>query len=148
MNEGKEIGEHSPDAYWQNWTKQNLGNDIYITDIDNCIRSKDGQVIIVELKRYAATMPTSQRITYNLLSRILQDANGKTYPININGYNTTTTIDFRGFFLIQFERTSFEDGRVYVNGIEKTEKQVIDLLSFKPDNSEKQESSPKGLGIY
>lgn len=128
--EKRKVGKHSPDEYWQNWTKKKLGNNIYITDIDNCIRSKNGDIIIIELKRWASIMSTSQKITYNLLSKILQDASGKTYPININGFNTTTTINFIGFFLIQFERTSFEDGKVYLNGKESSEKEIIQLLSF------------------
>ena len=130
MNE-KKISEHSPDKYWHNWTKSNLPkNDFYITDIDNCIRSKSGDFIIIELKRYSQPMSTSQKITYNLLNKVLEDANGKSYPININGFNTTTTLSYKGFYLIQFERTSFEDGKVYVNGVESSEMEVINLLSF------------------
>ncbi len=72
--EKKPIGEHSPDKYFQNWTKTNLphSKSFWVTDCDAILRDRRGNMAIVEIKRFAACMPTSQSITYQVLDHALK----------------------------------------------------------------------------
>lgn len=134
---GKEIGEHSPDAFMMEWTLKNLPNckAFFACDVDLILRDTTGNIRLVELKRYAAKMPTHQKVTYQILDYLLKQADGQSVPIQIGNYKTFTKLKYHPFILLQFEKVDFND-KVFVNGKEQTEKEVIKLLSFKNNENE------------
>lgn len=130
---GREITEHSPDQYFQNWTLDNLpdSKNFWISDVDMVLRDRQN-IAIVEIKRLNGKLKPSQSITYQYLDFVLKSFHQKPVPISINGYKTTTTLNYRGFFVLTLSGTTFEDSEtILINGIEQTESEVINLLSFK-----------------
>ncbi len=132
MAEVKEIGEHSPDQYFQNWTARNLPSckNYWISDVDAILRDRRGNIAIVEIKRYQSSITTSQSITYQILDYALKSINKTLVPVSIHGGAMQIPVKYKGFYLVQFEKTSFEDGKVFLNYRESSEKEIIELFSF------------------
>lgn len=75
---------------------------------------KTGQWMLIEEKRYKADMKNWQRETFKILhNAALSDKK------------------YRGFYFVQFENTSPDDGRIWINYKEKTRQDLINLLQFK-----------------
>ena len=124
----EQMDTHS--VWWQSWTRANLKQDLLITDADGIVRTRTGKMLVFELKTMGATVTTQQSITYQILNYCLTRCNNESIPININGYTTTTTLDFRGIYFITFENTTFEDGNVFLNGVLSCEEEIIKLLNL------------------
>lgn len=124
----EEMDTHS--VWWQSWTRANLRQDLLITDADGIVRTRKGKLIVFELKTLGAKVTTQQSVTYQILHYCLTRCNGDSIPININGFNTNTTLDYQGVYFITFENTNFNNGLVYVNGVQSSEEQVIHLLNL------------------
>lgn len=121
------------DTYLMDWIGKNLPSaksGFTATDLDLIVRDKSGRIMLIETKRRLADMKEHQRITFQILHEALKRLNGET--INVKAFNSKMNIkvDYRGFKLIQFENTSFEDGSVFVNGVETDEDGIRRLLSF------------------
>jgi hypothetical protein len=127
------IGEHSPDPYFQNWTRYNLPQrmDYYITDVDLVIRSREGKLMIIEIKRRNSQMNDHQRTTYELLDGLIKAGIKCSHSgLKIPSLKFPVKVKYYGFHLLQFENTTFEDGRVYWNHQEVTPDQIRQILSF------------------
>jgi len=69
--------------------------------------------MLIEEKRFMAEMSWSQKQLFKFLcSRLIYDPK------------------FYGFFLIQFERTCPDDGKIYINRTEVSRDILIDFLRF------------------
>ena len=127
--------ELHPRLSWQNWTKQNLPNSrYYITDIDNVIRSSDGQIMLLEIKSFGATMTTSQRAPIAILHKAMEQLNGQTIEILAGATNITQKVDYKGSYCITFTGAEGDFSKpVFCNSVLITEYQLINLLSFQTE---------------
>lgn len=91
------------DLYFSRWIRKNCKDSscgMIVQDIDFIIRNyKTGEMIMVEEKKRKGKMSYSQEKTYRLLDGVFKRSNEMKY---------------RGFYLIVFSHTSFEDGVCYV----------------------------------
>lgn len=84
------------------------------TDIDFVWEDyKADYFMLLETKEYMAEVTFSQRKLFNRLHNALQ---------NINGY--------KGYHLLQFEKTSPENGKIYLDRKEITKAELIKFLQF------------------
>lgn len=125
--------DHAADPYLFEWTATNLptANNYFITDIDMIIRSRSGQIMIVEIKRRNATVNGHQRTTYEILDQCLQagiDAHKAGFVLPSMQY--PVKLQYLGFHVLQFENTTFEDGPIYWDGQQISVDQVKQILSF------------------
>lgn len=124
---------HSPDKYLHQWTLSNLpdAKNFYVNDIDLIIRNRTGCLMIIEVKRYMAKPSTVQSFTYQILDHCFIKSNGDRITLQGRDKPVSFQLKYQGYHLLQFEKTTFEDGRVYFDNKEVTEKDLIDILSFK-----------------
>jgi len=87
------------------------------TNIDYMWRNyKTGEWMLIEEKRYFSEPQYAQRKLFQLLHTA-----GNRHK------------DYKGFYLIQFQRTNPDDGLIRVNGHEFTKEKLIRLLKFDED---------------
>ena len=124
--------EHAPDEYLLNWTKDKLpgSKNFWVSDVDLCIRDRRNNLMIVEVKRFKAVLSASQRITYLLLDGLIRKALRDGPKVKLKDDNVMSC-QYAGFFVLQFERTNFSDGKAYIDGKQMTEREVIQLFSFR-----------------
>jgi len=79
---------------------------------------KTKQWMLIEEKRYNSDCKQWQVRMFNLLNKCAQCSQ-----------------HFYGFHLLQFEKTSPEDGLMYLNKREITKKDLLDFLQFRKDKS-------------
>lgn len=72
--------------------------------------------MLIEEKRYMSDCKGDQKLTYKWLHKKLMQLNDPTY---------------KGIHLLQFEKTSPEDGKIYLNRKEINKQDLIEFLSFK-----------------
>ena len=130
--------EYVPDPKWKEWTHRNLNDSsvCWVSDIDSVIRSREGCVMIVEIKRQNAEMKPSQSITYGMIAGALKACEGDYVNHPALPYGQIFLRRFLGIVELIFENTWFDDGEVFIkiDGGEKkliSEKEAISLLSFK-----------------
>ena len=125
------------DFDFKKWTKQKLpcgSTGFYITDFDAVIRSKAGGLSILEIKRQNASMPTAQNVTMQAIEKLIQagaEALGYKVDVNINGSNVTIPVSFSGCHLLQLSNGLFENSELTFDGVQMSEQELIDILSFK-----------------
>jgi len=129
--------DHAPDPYLQDFFHQNLphGYNYFVTDLDLVIRTREGKIMIVEVKRKCADVPTHQRITLAIIDKLIRAGLEKYADGKISiGEWTVNVSSYAGCHLLQFENTTAEDGRIYWDGHEITVSELVDRLSFsEPD---------------
>lgn len=74
---------------------------------------KTGQWCLIEEKRFNAPVGYAQLKSFERLHKSISDHN------------------YTGFYILRFENTSPEDGRVWLNDTEITEQELIEFLQFK-----------------
>lgn len=96
----------------QNEIDSKLG---YITtNLDFVWRNyKTGEWILIEEKRYKKDCAQWQKEIFSILHKASR--NDKNY---------------KGFYFVQFEKTSPEDGRIWINYKEATKQELINILKF------------------
>jgi hypothetical protein len=123
-----------PDKKWKEWTLENLpsSKNYWVTDIDSFIRSRNGCFVIIEIKRQNAEVRTWQRLSLCIIADLLHKSEGETIqPSEINGLEFPIKIKhFCGIQEIVFEKTWFDDGKVFLNGKESSEEEIIYHLKF------------------
>jgi len=72
--------------------------------------------MLIEEKRHMADCKGDQKLTYVWLHKKLMKSKDSTY---------------KGMHLLQFEKTSPEDGKIYLDRQEITKEQLINFLQFK-----------------
>ncbi len=122
------------DKYFMDWIGCNLPpatDGFTATDLDLILRDKSGRIMLLETKRKGASMKTHQSITFQILDQALQAIDGRTLKINAFGKKINVPIKYKGFKLLQFENTTFENGRVAINAEVMTEEEVKEVLSMR-----------------
>lgn len=105
------------------WTRKKLPESsetgFTVNDIDLVLRNyKTKKIMLLEIKCQMAVLTLSQSQIKMLFDKVLNNGLPK------EGWQ------YLGFHLLQFEKTFFHDGKVFFDGKEKTEAEIIDLLSF------------------
>lgn len=90
---------------------------------------KTGKFMLIEEKRFMSQPKTYQHYIFKQLDEAFEgDSN------------------YCGFFLLQFEKTSPDDGKIYLDKNEITTQQLIDFLTFNwPSSSPGETKSSAGL---
>lgn len=114
------VGSHCPEP-----------SGFFVTDLDLVLRTRDGKIMMVEVKRKGAKVKPHQSITYRILDAALRRLHGERMTIKPkDGAPVTVTVNYMGLHLLTFERTSFEDGAAYFDGVLVTAEQVAQILSM------------------
>lgn len=114
----KRNDKHSTEfGLWLREQKEISSNIGYIaTNLDYIWENyKTGEWMLIEEKRYKADVTKCQKTQYKNLFK-----------------NITKSKYFKGIHLLQFEKTSPEDGKIFLNRKEITKEQLINFLQFKP----------------
>lgn len=115
------IGTHCPDA-----------SQFFASDVDLVLRTRDGGLMLVEVKRKGAGIKRHQAVTYRILDKALRQLHGERIHIQLkDGSTVTITVDYKGVHLLVFENTTFEDGPVYFDGHLVTADQLAEILAMK-----------------
>lgn len=72
--------------------------------------------MLIEEKRYMASLKGDQKTTFNWLHNKIMKINDITY---------------QGFHLLQFEKTSPEDGKIFWDNKEITKNELLEILQFR-----------------
>lgn len=121
------------DKYFMDWIGCNLppaSTGFTATDLDLILRKKTGEIMLLETKRKGAGLPEHQKITFQILDKALKAINGQKIKVKAFGTTITVPIKYKGFKLMQFQNTTFENGTVKINGKVYTEDEVRQILSF------------------
>ena len=105
-----------------------------IQDVDHVVHRYQGlpyqPLMLLEEKQYGAESNFAQRDTLNILHQALQYAHGQTVR-TMRG--ATVPFHYAGYHLVQFERTSPDDGLVWWNGRLIDRITLYRLLKFEID---------------
>lgn len=123
--------EFAPDSYLLDWTSANLpdSENYFITDLDMVIRDRSGNMLILEVKRNGSNLRTHQSITFQIIDQALKNL-GPAVNISISGYTFSLPVNYHGLHVLTFERTTFENGSIFLDGTPTTEDQLQKFLSF------------------
>lgn len=103
------------------WVKDNLPDSstgYMVSDLDfvfyDYIRKK---IALVEVKQYNKIIDTWQDNVFKFLKNCIKKGKPDDW-------------EFMGYFVVRFEKTNFKDGKVYLNGTESSEEEIIKKFSF------------------
>lgn len=103
------ISNHNLDFIWHNY-KQNW-------------------LILIEEKRWGANQTFSQRSTHSVVDQMLQFASDNGCKVK-DAYNRLVRIDYRGYYLVKFEKTTPDDSKwIVINGTKCGKPELMQLLS-------------------
>ena len=121
MTRKENTGNRAHDLYFSRWVRSNL-RDSYdnfrVYDIDFVLwDKKTREVRLLELKSFGKDVAPDQKLMLKMFADTFSRgiADGWVY---------------KGVHLLQFEKSSFEDGKVYLNKEEITEQELIKFLNF------------------
>lgn len=88
--------------------------------------------MLLEEKCFRAVSSYAQRDTHGIINQALAFAfNHPDFCLKRLSSRRPVKIMYHGYHVIQFERTSPEDGRIYIDGEEVTIEQLLSFLQFK-----------------
>lgn len=103
------------------WIRKNLPDSqtgYMVSDIDFILYNyKTKKIAIVEVKTNNKIISTWQRRLLEFVSSCIRNGKPSDY-------------DYLGLYIIRFEKTNFNDGKVYLNGEESSEEQIRKILTF------------------
>lgn len=125
------FSEHAPDPYLMDWMSQHLpgARNYFVTDVDLVIRNRQGCMMIVEVKRKGAKLKPHQRNTLAIIDTLIRagiQMTGNTIAVD----GMPIPVYYVGYFTLTLEGTTFEDGRIFFDGHEVSEQQLITILSM------------------
>lgn len=121
-----------PNFEWSKLTRELLPAKCTVTDIDSVVLSPGGCIRLVEIKKRGDTSSFPQRYIYRQLSNGMYLACETTGmpPFNEGTFNISTT--YAPMELV-FQNTSFDDGMVWLDGLEVTKEELGYHLMFGDD---------------
>jgi len=124
--------KYHPSAKFANWTSKNLRQDLLLMDIDLCLRDRQGNFMLLEIKARSSNVSIQQRGTLSLLNAALNLINGKVVRLFLRKcLYVPTVVRWHGVHLLQFEKDEGDfSGKVWIDGKEVTEEEVIAFLNF------------------
>lgn len=87
-------------------------------------------MMLIEQKTYRKPMENNQRETLGFLGRMLHAY--KTRRM-LSMRNQSVEVRYFGYHLLEFERESPDDGRIWWNGQEITKQQLVQIMRFEID---------------
>ncbi len=109
------------DLHFSGWVRNNLPDSktgFLVSDLDFILSNyKTKKIMFLEIKTRMTLLRDWQSILFENI--------GKWISIGID-----QSWQYLGFHIIMFENTFFNDGKVYLNNKEITEKDLIEFLSF------------------
>jgi len=121
MTRKEKTASREHDLYFSNWIREklpdsNTGYRCY--DVDFVLWNKHlKKIMFVELKSYNSKPRPDQYLMFTFLNRWILKGIDKDWS-------------YCGYHLIQFENTSFEDGKCFLDGNEILEDDLINFLSL------------------
>ncbi len=87
-----------------------------------------GNLMLLEEKQNRGTSSYAQQDTHGIINQALAFAfNHPAFTLKRLSAKRPARITYHGYHLIQFERTSPRDGRIWIDGIEVTEEQLVEV---------------------
>ena len=126
--------KYVPDPYFYDFCNTYLpsSKNYWITDIDICIRDRNNNMMFIEMKYYMAEPTKVQSNTFHIFHALFKKADGcgrlELPYLNVENWQ------YYGFHLLQFEGTTFENGKVFFDRKEVTQDEFIKLMSFESEN--------------
>lgn len=121
MTKKEKTGNRNHDLFFSNWIRNNLPNSytgFRCYDLDFILWNKNLKyLMIIELKSYNTDTTFDQYFMLQKINKWIK-----------NGIDEEWT--YKGLHLIQFEKTNFENGKVFLDKKEITETELIKFLSF------------------
>lgn len=115
--------EYSSDKMLFDWIGANLpsaSTGMCVSDLDLIIYNwKSKRLMLLEVKRKRRDLKKFQRHSFRQLDSYIR-----------KGIESDPTWKYEGFHLLQFENTSFQDGKVYFDKEEVSEAELISILSL------------------
>ena len=116
----KEITNHR-DLSFSTWVRTNLPDSstgFLVSDLDFILQNYNTKkIMLIEIKTHGCPLKTWQSKLFNQIDKWLK-----------NGVDNDW--QYYGFHVITFENTFFNDGKTYLDGVEKTENEIKKFLSF------------------
>ena len=110
------------DLYFSKWVRENLPDSstgIVLTDLDFILYDyKRKKIALMEIKTRNSNLKYAQGEIFKNIHKWIKAGIS-------DGW------EYKGFYLIKFEKTNFEDGKCFINGKNVTEKELTEILSFK-----------------
>jgi hypothetical protein len=104
----------------------------FASDVDLVLRTRDGGLMLIEVKRKGAAVKPHQAVMYRILDKALRALHGQRVHIALkDGSAVTINVDYKGVHVLTFENTTFEDGAVYFDGHPVTADQVADIFAMR-----------------
>lgn len=85
---------------------------------------RESWFIVMEEKRYGAKQTLAQQDTHGIVVQLLEMASGSV----VRTMRGPRAVEFRGYYLIVFDRTNPEDGGLSINGIRASKADLLCLL--------------------
>lgn len=125
----------APDAEWMRFCSENLPDrrQFWITDVDNVIRDRDGNLMLNERKMKNRAVPICQAVTLSALNELIMkgvEATGGKLEVEVYSKKYQIEVRHHGLKVIQCTSNSYANGILYVNGKEVSKQELINLLSF------------------
>lgn len=112
---------HNRDLTFSGWIRQNLPDSstgFMVSDLDFIIQNyKTKKIMLLEIKTRNTDLKYWQSNLFNNLDKWIKRGIDNDWR-------------YLGFHIIKFENTCFNDGQVYFDGELKSEKELVNLLSF------------------
>jgi hypothetical protein len=91
-------------------------------------------IMLVEEKRYMGSVSFAQRDTHGLLDQALRIANSQ-YVVNAR--NKRVQLRYFGYFVLQFENETPDDGKIYWQHKEISRGDLLKLLKFEHESQKR-----------
>lgn len=131
MSDRKEPSKYINDIDFYKFTNTNLPKfGFYITDVDAVVRTNKNQILIIETKCRMAEPSIAQLNSYKAIHSAFINSDKKSLWMHQGKVNDWA---YYGLHLIQYENTSFEDGKAYFDRKEVTKAELVNIFNFKSD---------------
>ena len=88
---------------------------------------RDGWFILIEEKMFSGKQSDQQNDIHGVIRQLLQAANGT----KVNSYRGRRAIEYRGYYLVQFEKTNPNDSQwIKINSEKYTKGELTFLLTY------------------
>ena len=86
---------------------------------------RESWLITIEEKRHGGSVPPAQQDTHYIIEQMLTASSG----LRVQTLRGIRPIEYRGHYVIRFENTTPDDGRIWINDTQATKHDLLRLLS-------------------
>ena len=84
-------------------------------------------LLTIEEKRFGGTATSAQQDTHGVIAQMLANSNG----LHVHTARGVRPVTYFGHYLVRFQNTTPEDGNMWINGIESTKTDLLEILAFR-----------------